>query len=64
MHTELWSSFQSLIAKKELVKDSLVKLLNPRYTLPIDIQNRILNSNKMWWQGFPGGMDVSEVKEV
>ncbi|KAB0404476.1 hypothetical protein E2I00_000222 [Balaenoptera physalus] len=57
-------SFQSLIAKKEFVKDSLVKLLNPRYTLPTDIQNRILNSIKMWWQGFPGGMDVSEVKEV
>lgn len=57
-------SFQFLIVKKEFVKENLVKLLNFRYNLLLDIQNRILNFIKIWLQGFLGGVDVSEVKEV
>ncbi|XP_019516288.1 PREDICTED: TOM1-like protein 1 isoform X1 [Hipposideros armiger] len=57
-------SFRSLIVKKDFVKEVLVKLLNPRYNLPEDIQNMILNFIRTWSQDFSGGMDISEVREV
>lgn len=57
-------NFHSLIMKKEFIKDNLVKLLNPRYILPLDIQSRILHFIKIWSQCFPGGMDVSNMEEV
>uniref|UniRef100_A0A8D0E970 Target of myb1 like 1 membrane trafficking protein n=1 Tax=Salvator merianae TaxID=96440 RepID=A0A8D0E970_SALMN len=57
-------SFQSLVVRRDFCKDRLVKLLNPRFNLPVDMQEKILTLIMTWAQGFHGTVDVSEVKEV
>uniref|UniRef100_K7GA12 Target of myb1 like 1 membrane trafficking protein n=1 Tax=Pelodiscus sinensis TaxID=13735 RepID=K7GA12_PELSI len=64
--TNCGSSFRALVVKKDFCKDKLVKLLNPRYNLPTEMQEKILAfiRKQTWSYEFQGIVDVSEVKEV
>ncbi|XP_038613079.1 TOM1-like protein 1 [Tachyglossus aculeatus] len=57
-------SFRALVVKKDFAKDKMTELLNPRYNLPMDIQNQILTFIMTWSQGFEGTVDVTQVKEL
>ncbi|KAJ1129791.1 hypothetical protein NDU88_008156 [Pleurodeles waltl] len=57
-------TFQALVVKKDFCR-VLVKLLKPKYNLPIVMQNTILHFIMAWSKGLEGGsVDVSDVKEV
>ncbi|XP_067914685.1 TOM1-like protein 1 [Heterodontus francisci] len=55
-------SFQSLIVRKDFVKDVLAKILKPKYHPPIDIQNHILRFIQSWATTYRGPVDVSDVQ--
>ncbi|KAE8575823.1 hypothetical protein XENTR_v10003951 [Xenopus tropicalis] len=57
-------TFHSLVLKKDFSKDVLVKMLNPKYNLPVSLQNKILFLIMTWSHDPKWKINATEIREV